>query len=64
MFLAFFAPVYSIGENFDLKKLIMFLYGIVTAGFLIPCTVRLQAIGKTKESRFHILCPQNSMSWW
>lgn len=42
----------------------LILNGIVTAGFLNPCAVRLQAIGKTKESWNHVLCPQDSMNWW
>jgi len=49
------------GENLDLKMLIIILYGKVTFGFLDPRTVH-KAMGKTKESRNTIFCPQGSMN--
>jgi len=60
-FLALLSLVHGMGENLDLKMLIIILYGKVTFGFLDPRTVH-KAMGKTKESRNTIFCPQGSMN--
>lgn len=38
-FLALSSLVHGIGENLDLKIVMIILYGIVTVGFLDPCPV-------------------------
>lgn len=48
-FLALLSLVHGIGENLDLKMLIIILYGTVTVGFLDLCTVsKVTGHGKHK----------------